>query len=528
MSLFSEVLGLGVNLLGMGQANSNAKRQARLMERQIDGMLEISRGQLELQERNQDLIEEDYARRVEIEQLNRALMEQEREWQLGELEYYREQLKDDQDRQIQRQLEMDREAAAIQAWRLEQLDWARDMAADERSYALEMLQEAKAIASGERDEQLKRFYEDRMKAATNRDWQVGQYESARRQARSEREFDLSERDMVTDRIMGLERSLEDALKRLGDPMELYRTTPEEIEGEYRRRASEYQSDVDRAATRVASIGEADLIRTGMDVSTTGTARRGEITERIAAAYQDARQRAYDDALAYIGGRQTTLNAPVGQDMERRSGVLREVANVTGAPIEALMSRSNPSSELPAYNIASLVGSGILDRGISSANAYSAPMPIGSALIDGTGSYAPGISEYEVRTSLADPSYLNIMSAVFDPYSQNVPNPAAFGSNAVSAGGAALSARSGMYGSAMDTAFAASRGLGASLRGLGAELGASWGNWGGGGGSLPMTPSTSTPTYSPPPMMTAPSPTPTYAPPPRSSSYGNFLSGFGPQ
>lgn len=450
MVAFSDVLNLGMSLFGAVSSSKQMKKQNQLMEKQIDGMLEISDRQMDLSEQNQELFEDDFWYRREIEDLNRSLQEQEREWQLGELEYFREMLREDQDREIERQLEFDREAAAIKAWRLEQLDYARGMASQERTLALEMLDEAKAIAAGERDEELRRFYKDRATASSERDWRVGQYEQARRQAQEEREFDLNERAALTDRILGLDRSMASAMEQLGDPMSLYRATPEDIDREYARRSEEYQSDVDRAADRVASVGEADMVRSGIDVSTTGTDRRSEITRRIADSYQQARRRAYDDALAYIGGRQNTLNAPVSADMQRRAQVLGEVATSSGMPIELLMRRGSPRSELESFNLATLPGSAIIDRAISTANNYSAPIAIGSAMIDGTASMTPGISEYDIRTSLADPSYINIQSAIYGPYDQNVPNPAAFGRTAVSAGASALSARQGMWSGAMDS------------------------------------------------------------------------------
>ena len=144
-----------------------------------------------------------------------------------------------------------------------------------------------------------------------------------------------------------------------------------IDSEVGRRTTQYMSDVDRAAEMVSSQGQADLIRRGMDVSTLGSDERAAMAARLSNEYQGARDRAYDDALGYISGRSNAMSQNVGAIMDRRSGILSETAGIGGTELGYLQNMRAAPSATGAYQMAGQMGSGILDRNISSAGGFSA-------------------------------------------------------------------------------------------------------------------------------------------------------------
>ena len=112
-------------------------------------------------------------------------------------------------------------------------------------------------------------------------------------------------------------------------------TQAEIDAQTAQFTQDYMGDVDRAADRVASVNEANLIRRGIDESTPRTARRAEVAERIAGEYNQARRRAANDALAYVTGSSKAQSDSIANLMAQRKGILGEAANVAGASIAPL-------------------------------------------------------------------------------------------------------------------------------------------------------------------------------------------------
>ena len=97
----------------------------------------------------------------------------------------------------------------------------------------------------------------------------------------------------------------------------------DIDAEIAKRSDVYTGAIDRAADRIGSQNEADLIGKGMQDSRLGELTRDELVRRFAQEYQNAEQRAYDDGLGYITGEAGFLNNEVVAEMQHRLAQLNE-------------------------------------------------------------------------------------------------------------------------------------------------------------------------------------------------------------
>jgi len=352
-------------------------------------------------------------RRFALEQLRIA-----QDIAAGERDFTMGIYQDEADRLAERQALMDEEAREMQLYRLREAARNRDLVASEREFAKMLLGQAQDVAGTERDEQMARFLEDRETRADERQFVVDQYEDYLRQAQAERDAEMGIREQILAGADDLQSRLEATASQLGYVPEIEQITPEMIEAEVARRTGEYQADVDRAAEAVASVNEADLIRAGLDASTGGTQRRGEIAARLAQEYQNARTRAYDDAMGYISGRSNAMATNVGNIMDRRAAILGETANIGGAELGILQNLRQLPSATGAYQMAANIGSGILDRNIVSANNYSAPIAVTSGLYDASNAMTSGMSNY-------DYNLMNLMSGIKS--GNNYSSPVAIGS-----------------------------------------------------------------------------------------------------
>ena len=125
---------------------------------------------------------------------------------------------------------------------------------------------------------------------------------ARGDFQREREDDFQFRQDADriDRVGGAVQAAHDEL----DYVPRMRTiNQEDIDAECQTRSC-HIGDVDRAAKVVASINEADLIRGGIDVRTTGTVEEA-VAARLAGEYSDARE-SLQRAVDYILARQVLL------------------------------------------------------------------------------------------------------------------------------------------------------------------------------------------------------------------------------
>lgn len=432
--------------------------------------------QLEQLLRNQDLSASE--RRFALEQLRIAqdIAQSERDFGMGIYETEASRLAD-------RQALMDQEARDIQLYRLREAARNRDLVASEREFAKMLLGQAQDTAASERDEEMARFLEDRDTRADERQFVVDQYEDYLRQAQAERDAEMGIRNQILAGADDLQSRLEATAAQLGYIPEIEQITPEMIDAEVSRRTGEYMSDVDRAAEAVASVNEADLIRAGIDVSTGATQRRGDIAARLAQEYQNARARAYDDAMGYISGRSNAMATNVGNIMDRRSAILGETANIAGTELGILQNLRQLPSATGAYQMASSIGSGILDRNISSAGDFRAPVAVNSALYDASGAMSSGMSDYEynlmnlmsgIRSagnysspvginsaiynssvggslgsnygigSAASTAGLNLGTQVMMPYSQTLSNPMSYLTNSINSQNSMISGLMGQY------------------------------------------------------------------------------------
>ena len=226
---------------------------------------------------------------------------------------------------IERQLQEDREAARLSQFRLEQLLQNQDLRAEEREFAIEQLNEAKAVAAGERDEQMRRFLEDRATKEIERDFMIQQALGAQQTARDERAQDVALRNQIIAEVQAMQTALDSTAAGLGLVPMIDPVTQAEIDAQTARFTQDYMGDVDRAADRVASVNEANLIRRGIDEAHPGTARRAEVAERISNEYNQARRRAATDALAYVTGSDRAMRDSISGLMNQRKGMLGETA-----------------------------------------------------------------------------------------------------------------------------------------------------------------------------------------------------------
>jgi len=456
------IIGAGVSLLGGMSANKQAKKDSAEAARANRAQEQMQREQMqfaytERDDRNREL---DYQRQIEA--MNRELAGEDYTFQRGQLEQYREQILTERQYGIDRQVQLDRDAAEQRAFQIEQMLQNQSISAAEREQAMSELQEAQATASGERDEDLRRFAEEREMLSAERDFRMQQFEGARDQSMSERDTDLGYRDAITGRIDDLRGTLTDAQRRLGDMPAMPTLSAADIENEVGRRSQLYRADADRAVDRIASVTEARLMRNGMDASTQGNARRGDIAREASDMYATADNRAYDDALAYITGKTGAQVDNVNAQINRRGSYLDEYSGIGMAGIEALLANPRAASAVDAYQLANMVGSGVNNRGIASANDYNAPMAVGSSIYDRI-AVGDNLGQTMNLGSAASGAGINLGHNLISPYGTPNYNPAAYAGSAASlASGVASNANSraagsnaaaGAAGSAMGSAFA---------------------------------------------------------------------------
>tara|TARA_B100000965_G_scaffold152990_1_gene127194 strand:- start:5945 stop:7417 length:1473 start_codon:yes stop_codon:yes gene_type:complete len=472
--MFSTVLGLASNVFGAVSANNQANKDRALREKMFNKQMDMQNLQLGMMADAQRDQREENAYQREMEQLNRLLMQQERQYQLNIVDENKQYAMEQRRQDIERQLAEDKEAAKIQQFNLQNLLQRQDISAQEREFAIQQLNEVKAIASGERDEDKRRFYEERAMAQMEREFLMGQFMDARDQSFAERDDQMRNRDMIMNQIFGMQSALRDTSRNLGYMPTVDSISQADIDAEIDKRTTQYMGDVDRAADRVASVNEADLIRAGLDESTPGTARRGDIAARLANEYQQARVKAQDDAIRYITGESDVLTGNIEDIMNQRGRILGETGNVYGAGIDQLMQTPQASSAVNAYELARLVPSGIYSRNLLSASDFDAPIPIGTAAVQG--SLTPGMADYSRPTSLSSNQGFNVKSGRMDPYGVTLQDPSTYMSNAIGIGNNLYNAASSSYDKSYDNAYKAGQGFGKRFDELLKDSSATEGSW----------------------------------------------------
>lgn len=478
--MFSAILGLAGAGLGafasMQSANAAAEAamyqaslQDQAMRRQQDmQMFQMGMGQDQMRR----MMEENNYRRM-IEQQNRSIMNQERQFQLGEYAKNSEQVKAEREYMLARQLMADQEAAKQRQFQLEEYLQNKSLAADERKQALDMLAEAKAIAKGERDDDLKRFYTAQQQRLEERDFAMRQYQTMQDRLVGERQYDIGNRNKIEGRINDLYQTLQRTRAGLGDMPIVRQFTEEDFANEEARRRDLGLKLVDRAADKVASINEANLIRSGIDSGSAGVNKRAEITAQISDLYERAAMSARDEALKYITGVQGSLYAGYDKELARRSALLGEVGGVEGTGITQLMQLKDPRSAVD--NSYMQLPSGVFDRSIVSAGGYSSPLAVNSAAIN-----APQLP-YGMANTLAIPSATSngwsaIGSAVTGPSNSQFVNPQGFFNTASEIGNSMLNIYNQNWSDAQNRAAAASAAAGGQLQKFISGLGGVFDQW----------------------------------------------------
>lgn len=462
---FSAVMGVANVATSLFGASSAAKQaswdryykdlaridQQNWQTRQYGAMLDQRRAQQE---------ENAYLR--QIEDLNRRIKEQEREFTLGEYQGYKDQLLKERQDQYERQIAMDKEAARQREFQLNQLLQNQDLAQEERDFAIRQLEEAKSVASGERDDDMRRFYEERAQKEIEREFLISEYQNSQATRRQEREQELAMRNQILAQVYGLQDALRQTESGLQYVPDIPVITEDQIAAEIQRRSAENIANVDRAAERVASINEANLMRGGIDISTPGTARRGDVAARLAQEYQNATSRAYDDAMKYISGQQSMYATDIGNILKTREARLNETSGIAGAGIDTML-RLPQLTSADNFNLAQLIPSSVYSRNISSANDFRAPVNIGSGIYDSI-NIGPGLSNFNVSNSAATSIFNQLPSSAYNASSVSIPGLDF--SNIMSGANSALSNASSAYTDSLDRSRAASGAFGSALMDFG--------------------------------------------------------------
>lgn len=443
-----------------------AQLQQEQMRRQQDmQMFQMGMGQDQMRQ----MMEENAYRRM-IEQQNRTQLGQERQFQMQEYAKNSEQLKSEREYMISRQLLADQEAAKQRQFQLEEYLQSKTLAADERKQALKMLEETKAIAKGERDDDLKRYYTNQQQRLDERDYAMRNYRAMQDRLVGERQYDIQGRNKVEGRLDNLYQTMQRTRAGLGDMPSVRQFTEEEIAAEEARRRDLGIKLVDRAADKVASINEANLIRSGIDSGNAGVNKRAEITAQISDLYDRAAMQARDEALKYIGGVQGTLYAGYDKELARRQAMLGEVGGVEGTGIAQLMQLKDPRSAVD-FNFMQ-TPSGVYDRDILSANNYNAPMQINSAVMN-----APqlpfGMANTMNMPSAISTGWGNIVSGITGPSQSQFVNPQGFFNTASELGNSMFNWANQNYSDASAQAAAAAAASGASMQNLLSSMGGAY-------------------------------------------------------
>lgn len=438
MELSRQNMGIGLDILRRETAQQqyaydrNAENQALALDQRNYGrnLVAMDRERA-IQERNfqiERIRELDYASQVEFErrlasmQNNASITKSERERAIQEMQ--RAQQIAAQERQAQiAWLEEDRARAERERTEaLDYLNYNRDLARDERRFDIGQLERGQSIASSERAQALGFLEDSRQRAAAEREtdlfnfnraaeqrrsergFQESEYRALRAQAMAERAFDIERRNQVDQATARYGDALSAALESMGPARQVAYLGEDAIAQEVARRERVAVDDINQMADRVASINEANLIRSGVDQSTRATAERADITDRMAQEMARAREAARSEAIRYIAGVNDQLRLGEDQDRSRRAQTLQETANVYGVPVEMLMRAPQVSSALSGPSIGE-VGSAVYDRGIQSANNFDSPLAVNTANYNmGVGSAANYSGPLNVGSTLLNRSF----------------------------------------------------------------------------------------------------------------------------
>jgi len=285
--------------------------------------------------------------------------------------------------------EQDRLEAAERMRQLQQDLEGRAMAKEERERALQELEYVKQIAQGERAYDERRFREDRATQRREYEQRAGAYRDMQRQLAEERAYEVGRSEEILTGARRMGRELDRAMGSMGEMQPMKEYGEEDVLGLEAQYARDYMKDAERAADRMASQTQGSLIRAGMDASTTGEgARRETLQDYILPTMAKARQAARAEAMQRINSLQGMEQMKARQEMAQREQTLAEVVSAMNPHLQALAAAPMPeSAATPAWG---QLGTGILNRDLSSANRFQAPINVGQGWLS-PGSYGIGMS-----------------------------------------------------------------------------------------------------------------------------------------
>lgn len=423
--VFSAILGLASAGLGFAQfaeqsriAREELALKRRSLKNQEDmSMLNYGMGRDQLRRERE---QEAYLREINDE--NRRFAQ--REYAERQQQYQRrlDQTLREREYMIDRQVALDRDAAEQQQFMLEQYLENKSINEQERAFAVQQLEEAKAIAKGERDEDLRKRAREEQIAAIEREFAIEQMYSSQATAASERADDIAFRDEIIGRLDAMTGQIDAAFA--GMPA---LTAPELLgTDEFNEILARFESNaianVDRAADRVASINEASLMTRGIENSSIGTGERGRVASRLALDYENARQAAMQQALAYITGSNDVTMQQFNAIKDARGSRAAEITAMTAPVIEAMLN-SRQVGSANDFTTPVPINSGIIDRAVRSANDFSAPVPIGSATE--RQSIGSRMAATLTPPSVADAYVFDLGSRAFNPNMWSITSPSSF-------------------------------------------------------------------------------------------------------
>lgn len=365
-----------------------------------------------------------------------------------------------QDRQFvtDRQSSLDRAAAEQRAFDMEQLLRNEDLSEEQRDWAMAEYEEAKSIASGEREFDQAQLAKNQTQALQEYSDRVARINEMRDQLGSERQWQLDQYGNVVDATDNYSAQLQEMIDGFGNLVTAKRYGEGDVKQEASRLAGVYQGNVDRAVDRIASVNEADLMRDGIDRSTTGTARRGELAERVAPMYDQAYQKAYQDAMGHIQGLAQIEAGGANQALSERSALLSELGMLKDPIAMAMQSANmvnasgvnpamidagsgvynqNVGSAMGAFNMANMVGSGIYEGNVgNSMYGGMLNLPVASQGFQGPSGLMP---QFQQLSGVNPMGYQSMNMGMVNNYGQGMSQ--AYGNMAQQYGDAAQSAYS---------------------------------------------------------------------------------------
>lgn len=430
--MFSAALGLiggiGSIVMGgyqyqLGMQELALKREALDQQRDF-GMLQygLSLDQLAQEREQMDYVKETNRRNQMAQAVERAKIEEQRKQRLAAYQAERQYV-------VDRQVKVDKAQAEQYALELEAYLRNTGLAQDERETALSYLEAARQVASGERDDDLTRLRMERLTAQQEREFAIGELRNAQSIAAGERIEDLDYRDKILAQINDMSAALQTAYGQMGDLYAPAGPSEEEINATLARYDSNAIANVDRAADRVASQAEASLIDSGMARSTAGEMRRAEVARKLALDYDNARQAAQQQAMAYISGKESIKDQAFQRQVAARGTAMSEVQNLYGPLIQALV-QSRGSLSANNYQAPVGVNSGNIIRDVRSANQFAAPIGVTSAMTAPTG-MSRRLGDTLNMPSVADAYVITGDYNQFQPQMWNITSPSGFAGNASS-------------------------------------------------------------------------------------------------